>query len=302
MYGNTRPARQIRIGGPLTPVVLYLIIANVGFFILQQFTEALFGTDVLVSFFGLVPELVTREGQVWRLASYLVLHGDTFHLLFNMLALWMFGGDVERAMGSRRFLAFYFITGVAAGVLNYAFSALLYTSAMRYTVTIGASGSIYGILVAFGTLFPNRTVLAFFIFPMRARLFMLLFAGLEFLATFSYAPTGVARLAHLGGMLAGFVYFLARGHYNWPSWFGLRTAVTRPRVKLDVIYGGRVETEEPEAEPPPEAPQARAGFSASSPFTDDEVEEIARKISRGGVGSLTPKEKAIWENVKSRMH
>ncbi len=131
------------------------------------------------------------------------LHGGFMHVAFNMFALWMFGSQIERVWGTRKFVKYYFITGIGAGLINIAFSA-------GSTIpTIGASGAIFGLLLAYGVLFPNNVILLYFFIPMRAKYFVILFAALEFYMAKSYTADGVAHWAHLGGMAIGFLYLKA---------------------------------------------------------------------------------------------
>jgi len=176
-------------------MVRSLIIANSVSFLFQLICRM----DIY-HIFGLVPALVWSKLALWQLGTYLFLHGGLFHLFFNMFALWMFGSEIERYFGSNRFLRYYLITGVGAG--------LTVAIATPHSVipTIGASGAIYGILLAYGLLFPNRYIYLYFIFPIKAKHFVLLFAGLELLATWGYAADGIAHFAHLGGMLFGYLY------------------------------------------------------------------------------------------------
>ena len=156
----------------------------------------------------LVPELVVHKFPffIWQLFTYMFLHGGIWHLLFNMLALWMFGAPIEQDWGTRRFLKFYFLCGIAAGVCDVTLHAILGDWG---TSTIGASGAIYGLLVAFGVLYPEAPVLMFLLFPMKAKYMVMIFAGIEFLTTLG-PNNGVSSIAHLGGMAFGYLYLNRR--------------------------------------------------------------------------------------------
>ena len=138
---------------------------------------------------------------VWQLFTYMFLHGGITHLLFNMLTLWFFGTQLERDWGTRRFLKYYFYCGIAAGVC-----VLAANMAVGDWVrpTIGASGAIFGVLVAFGVLYPNQTVLMNFLFPIKAKYMVMIYAAIELLLTIG-PNTGVSTVAHLGGMAFGYV-------------------------------------------------------------------------------------------------
>lgn len=182
--------------------VKWLIISNVAVYIVYFFGSWIRGEPIFDSLL-LMPAAVIR-GSVWQLFTYLFLHSLTslWHIIFNMLALWMFGTPIEQTWGTRRFLQYYFICGVGAGVCvvlaNLAFGN-------PYQRVLGASGAIYGLLLAFGMLFPNQTVLMSFLFPIKAKYMVLIFGAIAFISSFQTGST-VSNLAHLGGMLFGFVY------------------------------------------------------------------------------------------------
>jgi len=186
----------------MPPATQALLIANVAVFLLQMGTNA-----PLVAWFALWPpgagisSLPTFEP--WQLITYSFLHGGIAHIFFNMFALYMFGGDIERLFGSRFFLAYYFVSVIAAGICH-----LVVSSWMGATIypTVGASGGIYGLLLAFAVYFPHRQVLLIFPpIPMPARVFVAVFALLELGLGVTGTQAGVAHFAHLGGMLGGWL-------------------------------------------------------------------------------------------------
>ncbi len=183
----------------ITPVVKKLIIANIAVFVVQILFSRVFHI-YLSPYLGLVPKYVYTRFAVWQIFSYLFLHGSFFHILINMFVLWMFGSELERYWGSREFLFYYFITGVGAGI----FSII---ADLNSTIPIiGASGAIYGVLTAFGMIFPNRLIYIYFIIPIRAKYFVIIIGIITFLSAFSSSATGIAHFAHLGGMVIGFIY------------------------------------------------------------------------------------------------
>ena len=218
--------------GPLlTPIVKQLIIINVVVF----FLTALLGNfnrelvDQFLHFFGLVPNGFL-SGYLWQPVTYLFLHAGFMHIFFNMFALWMFGAALEREWGRRRFLKYYFITGVGAGVFSVIVTTITVSAgwlgarpADMAAATIGASGAIYGILLAFGLLFPNTPILVMFLFPIPARIFVMIFGALAFLSALGGPGSGVSHVAHLGGMVIGYVYLrgdrffyrAAGSYYQW---------------------------------------------------------------------------------------
>jgi membrane associated rhomboid family serine protease len=184
--------------------VKWLLIANIAIFVLFFFaTHAGYGGLFLP--FYLVPADVLGSFAVWQLVTYMFLH-DPFgfgHILFNMLTLWMFGMDLERQWGTRRFLNYYFLCGVGAGICVIVANLLFSDGSGR---TIGASGAIYGLLLAFGMLYPNRQVMFSFLFPMKAKYFVMILGAIAFLSSFAAPGGAVSHVAHLGGMVFGYFY------------------------------------------------------------------------------------------------
>ncbi len=247
--------------GPLTKAVKQLLIANVGIFLLTQ----------LVAFpwyetFGLVPAAVVGELRLWQFVTYLFLHGGFWHILMNMFALWMFGVSLERQWGYDAFMRFYFTVGVAAGVATWLF---MLGSPIP---TIGASGAIMGVLVAFAMLYPDTPILLGFLIPIPARIFVLIYAAMEFFAARRYASDGVGHVTHLAGMAVAYLYLKA----DWRP----RAAVDRWRRKLRARSRGLRVVSPPR---PPVRPQA-------PPPDEAEVDAILDKISREGIDSLTEAE------------
>jgi membrane associated rhomboid family serine protease len=155
---------------------------------------------------ALSPEAALRNLYVWQVFTYMFVHFGTFHLLFNMLGLWFFGVPIEQSWGMRRFLKFYLYCGLAAGVCVLA--ANIAFGEWR-VVTLGASGAIFGVLVAFGILFPDTMILMFFLFPMKAKYAVMIFVAVELLATLG-PNTGVSTVAHLGGAAFSYLYLKQR--------------------------------------------------------------------------------------------
>lgn len=223
--------------GPLTPAVRALIALNVIGFLLPLAVPS------LTVWFGLVPALVIQRWWVWQPASYMFLHGGTFHLLFNMLALWMFGVDLERQWGTKFFTRFYFVAGIGAALTTLVMSLLPFgfAEALYGSVTVGASGAIYGLLVAFAMMYPHRPIYLYMLFPIPARVFVLIIGAISFLSSISEAGGGVAHATHLGGLLFGYLYLAGRRGHAISSlrsqW--LRWRLARMRKRFDVHEGGR---------------------------------------------------------------
>ncbi len=189
--------------------VKWLLIANVAIFLVDFFGSFIRGDEIFGPFM-LVPNQVIH-GAVWQLVTYLFLHslGSPGHILFNMLGLWMFGAPIEETWGTRRFLQYYFLCGVGAGICVVA-AALAFGGASQ--PTIGASGAIYGLLLAFGMLFPEQEILIMFLFPIKAKYMVMIFGGIAFVFSFQRGST-ISNLAHLGGMIFGFVYI--KMQFSW---------------------------------------------------------------------------------------
>jgi len=185
--------------------VKWLLISNTAVFVLSSLArQTSFGE--IFNLFALVPRAVVYHFAVWQLATYLFLHGGIWHLLFNMLTLWMFGVTLERDWGTRRFLKYYFLCGIGAGLCDVTVNALL---GNWYTSTIGASGAIYGVLLAFGVLHPETTILFLFLFPIQAKYFVMIYGAMALLGSLNI-NSGVSNVAHLGGMIFGLLYLKVR--------------------------------------------------------------------------------------------
>lgn len=197
-YRLTRSA----IYGYFPAGVKWLLIINTAVFVFWY----LGGPTIqsMMSPLELVPRLVVYSFPwfTYQLFTYMFLHGGISHLLFNMLALWMFGVPLEQTWGTRQFLKYYFLCGVGAGICDTTINALLHHD----TSTIGASGAIYGLLLAFGVLFPDTQVLMYFLFPIKAKYLVMIYGAVELLLALGSRNSGISNLAHLGGMLFGLVY------------------------------------------------------------------------------------------------
>jgi len=220
---RTQYSPQIGLGGRITPGVKALLIANVSVFALQVLAQQVAGSADVELIFGLVPNQVLKF-QLWRLVTYMFLHSTSWlsHLLLNMLMLWMFGTEVERVWGTREFVKYYFLCGIGAAITT--------CFMFRDSNTIGASGAIFGVMLAYGLMYPNRQIFFWFIFPMRAISFVLLCVGIELFSLLSLQD-GVAHFAHLGGMLFGYLY-LKRAWRLKEFWNELRWRLRRRRFRV----------------------------------------------------------------------
>lgn len=256
----------------LTTGIKYLLIANVAVFLAGWALPSL----PLNRTFGLVPYDIWHSGRVWQIVTYMFLHGGLFHILFNMLSLWMFGSDLERQWGTREFLKFYFVTGIGAGVITFLLQ-------LNSTIpVIGASGAIYGVLVAYAVLYPNRLVYIWFLFPIKVKYLVMALIGLGVIATWSQQGDGIAHFTHLGGALIGYLYLKA--DWRMAMWMkSLRSRIKR-RPKATIIKL---------KDTPPADPQ------------DDLMAEVDRILDRikevGGYENLTEREKKILDRASKKL-
>jgi membrane associated rhomboid family serine protease len=191
-------------------------------------TIALIVVNILVFLFGyidrqnrlvylaLIPAYVVQAGAWWQIVTYMFVHANWSHIFFNMLALFLFGTQLEHRMRSGEFLLFYFVCGIGAGLVT-----MLVNNAtgMGAVPVVGASGAIYGLLLAFAAFFPNDRIYIFGILPMRAPIAVLVFAGIEIVMQLTGLQAGVAHLAHLSGLLFAYLYLLFRYRINALSLF-----------------------------------------------------------------------------------
>ncbi|HEY8585396.1 MAG TPA: rhomboid family intramembrane serine protease [Rhodanobacter sp.] len=193
----------------LPPVTRNLLIANIAVFLLQELMPR-----PLLMYFALWP-LGSGLFQIWQIITSAFMHGGVTHILFNMIALYMFGGAIERTFGARHFVVYYFVCATVASLLQLA--VLWFFPPVQYGPTIGASGAVFGLLLAFGMLYPHEKVMLLFLpIPMPAWLFVTGYAAVELVFGVSGIAPGVAHFAHLGGMLGGLVLIQYwRGRLPW---------------------------------------------------------------------------------------
>ncbi|MBN1309153.1 MAG: rhomboid family intramembrane serine protease [Chitinispirillaceae bacterium] len=253
---------------PVSPSIKVLLIATVTVYLFQILPIT---GPVLLEWGALIPANVFAHGQVWRLFTYMFLHDPSspFHLLFNMLGLWMFGREIEMVWGSRRFARFYLISGIGSGC----FSVLhLFSPLMSMTAVIGASGAVLALLTVYAVTYPHRKVLLFFVLPVNIRIVVIGFGLISLFG--SIAPRGVvAHLTHLGGIL------VAIGYLKWypflSAWLESKAAFRRERIM-----------------------RRRAEAAASKRhFFEENIDPILEKIGREGIDALSPEEKRLLKSV-----
>ncbi len=273
------------------PVIKALLISNVAVYFLTSFFGLFrIGSLSLGAIIGAVfPLYPLGDGfQIWQLFTYMFMHGGLMHLLFNMIALWMFGMELENVWGSRKFLTYYLACGIGAG-LSTLLIAPLFAAAGP---TVGASGAIYGVLIAFGMMFPDRPIFIYFLLPIKARYFVILYIGLELYAGVTGTSDGIAHFAHLGGAAVGFVFLMIdqrklpfeRLWSHTRERFSTRQQVSRYSYQnvSDAKYD---DTPDPEER-----------------VNQQQIDEILDKISQHGYKSLTDGEKKKLFDASKRLN
>jgi membrane associated rhomboid family serine protease len=247
--------------------IKWLIVANVSVYVIQVFA----GRNFLYTF-GLVPYQAIRNLWLWQIFTHMFLHGGLFHLLINLFVLWMFGKPIEREWGTSSFLKYYFTCGLGAGIF------ILLSSLNSRMPVVGASGAIYGVLLAFAMLYPDSIIYLYFLFPIKAKHFAILIGAIAFLSGISGGRSNIAHFGHLGGLLVGYVYL------KFDVWkYRLRPAkifafLRLPKFKLRKRK--KPETEFYEIE--------------------ERVNQILDKILVQGVDSLTTEERRTMEEYSRR--
>ena len=311
------------------PVIKFLLISNIGIFL---FTEILFPSlrfgqnslsDIILKYFALNPfsgiNVRMPSGVIehfaflpWQVITYMFLHGGFAHLFFNMFALWMFGMELENLWGSKKFLIYYTICGVGAAVANLLISPLFGPAGP----TIGASGAIYGILVAFGFIFPNRNIYIYFMIPIKAKYLVIIYMALEVIYLATSSQDGVAHTAHLGGAVVGFIYLLIEHKKdlnllrNFKSMGSSGFGFTPPRrenttyephgyneKEVKTTYEEIKADEKRRSEEEKQRVKDKNDYQKEKDYEQQEIQKridaILDKLASGGYNSLTEEEKRI---------
>lgn len=199
-----------------TDAIKTLIVVNVGLWALSTLGQNQIDLSVI---FGLSPGTVWPK--IWQPITYMFIHGGFWHVAINMFVLWMFGSEMETIWGRQEFLKYYFLTGIGSGLIW-----LLVNTGNPMVVLIGASGAVYGVLLAYGLMFPNRTVLLYFIIPVKVKWLVIFLGAVAFLSSMT-STTNISHLAHLSGMVIGYVYLKYAHH-----WQGLSLQFRRKVVNI----------------------------------------------------------------------
>ena len=207
-----------------------LLIINIIVFILIEISGQ---RNILFQLFGLVPRSVIYEYKIWQICTYLFIHGGLLHIIFNMLVLWIVGKDLELEWGKNNFLTFYFICGVGAGLVT------VIINTQSFIPVVGASGAIYGVLVAYGFTYPNRIVYLYGLFPLQVKYLVLGLGLIAFFASLSTSTSNISHITHLSGMLIGITYIFLK--YKWKYiylWYikmRIKTIQHKPKNNEDEI-------------------------------------------------------------------
>jgi len=262
----------------MSPGVKNLILANVAVFVVSLVAGPDFNQH-----FGLVPHRVLADRWVWQPVTYMFVHGGLFHLFFNVFMLWMCGMPIEDQWGTKEFLKFYFACGLSVALVKIAVWP-------HSTIPlIGASGAIYGLLVAFAVLYPDAVFYFYFFIPVKAAHMAILCGVIEFFAMLGQGRGGVDHFAHLTGLGVGYVYI------RW--WWAFKLRV---KSALSDLAAGAAQTPKRVSGRPARsrgAPQTKPDAAASM----EDVDRILDKILAKGLDSLTEAEREIMRRYSDRM-
>jgi len=261
-----------------TPVVKWLLILNFAFFCLQGIFA--FISNPMFQAFLQLSAAGVKQGCLWQFFTYMFLHAGPLHLIFNLLMLYVFGNEVEYEIGPRKFLQMYLLGGVVGGMLWFLFNF------NNPVPMIGASGAIYAVIIAFGTLFPDRpiTLLLFFVLPvtMLARYWAIVAVGISVVFLMSSDQDNVAHLAHLGGMAVGYLFIKAL-HHSWRM----------PRLNLTKTFDSSKNLRLVKRQP--------SESVLETDFISKKIDPILDKIAEHGINSLTREERKLLEEAKDRL-
>ncbi len=276
------------LGYGLPRMVKTLLIANVVVFLASMIGP----TNAIFRILGLVPDYTLLRFMIWQPLTYQFLHASFGHIFFNLFALWMFGSELENTWGSRDFLTYYLVCGVGGAALVIVTSYLHLGNPL--VTTIGASGSVWGLLVGYAMMWPDRMIFIFGVLPMRAMQFVIIFGLIELFSGLGQRG-GVAYFAHVGGGVTGFIYL----KYGWKIAIWLENLKKRftERRRFTVIDGGRSRGG---TEGGRDTGSRSRTDSPRHPDLDAEIDRILDKIARKGMDSLTDAERKTLDRASNR--
>jgi membrane associated rhomboid family serine protease len=287
------------------PVIKNLLIINAAVFFLMYFLGDQ-GRYTVERWLALMP--LGMGFYVWQLITYQFLHAGFFHIFFNMFMLWMFGMEIEQEWGSKKFLLYYLTAGVGAGLLHMLMTPVL---GQPPAPTVGASGSIYGVLLAFALMFPDRPIYLWFLIPIKAKYLIGFFMILEILAIDS-AHSNVAHLAHIGGALVGFLWIMLDSSIRIPLKNAFKNSSSRgssssSKKRSDSFFGSAGSPSSRRTTPQRPKRKTEVEDAEFYEITDDEeiaqeeIDRILDKIGQSGYKNLTDREKRILFEASKRM-
>lgn len=290
------------------PMIKFLLLTNILVFLADALifsTLVINGEPVgryFTQYFAL-QHIQTGEFYPWQLLTYQFMHGGIGHLFWNMFALWMFGVELENVWGTRRFAVFYLLSGMGAGIVQLATSLL---PEAQLAPTVGASGAIFGVLLAFGLTFPDRPIMMFPIFfPIPAKIFVMIYGGIDLLQGILSPNSGVAHFAHLGGAFFGYMLLKHGDDLRIFSFFesilgrfsGGEKRIHRKKVQQNVysLYEEHTISQDSTGK--------GSGYCISNgdEIPQEEIDRILDKISTSGYKSLTDREKKILYEVSKKI-
>ncbi len=302
-YGSGNYYRPSFFGGFsfFPPVIKTLLLSNLAVFLLLVLASfySINGIpieSIFLRVFALNP--IGHGFRIWQLVTYLFMHAGFAHIFFNMLALWMFGMELENTWGSRHFTIYYFTCGIGAGLANLLIAPLFTSTAP----TVGASGAVYGVLLAFGFMFPDRPIFMFPIFiPIRAKYFVAIYMVIEIISVMNSDNGGVAHFAHLGGAAVGYVMLLIdRQRLPFQNIFKRFRGPTGIRFQNNTIKPNGNGTEDAKFYDIRDYGNQKP--KTEQQITQERIDNILDKISRGGYQSLTEDEKRILFDASKKLN
>ena len=251
-----------------TNAIKILVSVNFGIFVLQTISNA---EALFFPLFGLVPKMVWSELMIWQPITYLFFHGGIWHVLINMFVLWMFGSELERIWGKHHFLKFHFITGIGSGLIT------MFFSLKSMTPIVGASGAVYGVLLAYGLTYPNRQIYLYGIIPIKSIWFVIGIGFIAFMSSFNNLSQ-VSHITHLSGMLIG--YLMLKRPFQWRTlWFSIRKKTLEYQVHQKEKKLSHIQKIEHDVDIILDKIN-REGFDKLSKDEQDQLYEGSRSLSR----------------------
>lgn len=304
-YDNNRQPYKPQMGGFsfFPPMIKFLLLANILVFLAEALILSTIGLEgvplsrYFSHYFALQP--IQNGGfYPWQLITYQFMHGGLGHIFWNMLALWMFGAELENTWGTKRFIQYYLICGIGAGLVQL---STYYLPEQLLVPTVGASGAIFGVLLGFGLTFPNRPIMMFPIFfPIPAKIFVMIYAGIDLFQGIFDKDSSVAHFAHIGGAFFG--YMLLKHGEELKIFYVLDKIFRLPVRKAGTSKKGNIYPMYNNEHIHTSTPGQGSGYCTQNgdEISQVEIDRILDKISSSGYKSLTDREKKILYEVSKK--